>query len=308
MKRKKNSLVFKSSLMTTAFGIIRNRLFKKITKNSLNYFLRGGDLISVNPLTNGVHEPGLTHVISYFCENGYSDFLIDIGANIGLTSCQNGNSFKKVICFEPNPLCVHILKANTEIGITNSLVEINEYGLGNEAGTYDLWVPKHNWGGAFVKNSENRYSDEILASKDSFSAVDKSNYLVKSIDIRSTESVLTEKFSGLIDSGFTSGVVKIDVEGMELQVIQGLARALPSICNIVIVFENWDSNFDFDLIEDAFADRSLKTDIFRSAISDGNPTDKSFIFRRVLQKFSKHKLFPVESSSSILGDVIMVIS
>ena len=212
MKNEKTSLVFKPSLTTTAFGIIRNRIFKKVTSHSLNYFLRGGDLISVNPLTNGVHEPGLTHVISHFCENGYSDFLIDIGANIGLTSCQNGNRFKKVICFEPNPLCVHILKVNTEIGITDSLVEINEYGLGNEAGTYELWIPKHNWGGAFVKSSENSYSDEILASKDSFSAVVKSNYSVKSIDIRSTESVLTEKFAGLIDSGLTSGVLTTPVE------------------------------------------------------------------------------------------------
>ncbi len=77
----------------------KNIIFRKITKNSLQLFLRGKDIISVSPQTCGFHELGLTTLISSIAENGASDFLIDIGANIGLTSCQNGNDFKRVFLF-----------------------------------------------------------------------------------------------------------------------------------------------------------------------------------------------------------------
>jgi FkbM family methyltransferase len=308
MERRKIEVEFTPRVMDTLVGAIRNRIFRSVTKRPLKFFFRGGDLISVNPLTNGSHEPGFTHVISHFCASGYDGFLIDIGANIGLTSCQNGNSFAKVICFEPNPLCVHILKVNTEIGIANSSVEINEYGLGSKAGIHELWVPKHNWGGAFVRSDQNSYSDEILALKDSFSSVDKANYSVKSIEIRSAEEVLTEKLTELVGLGLTSGVVKIDVEGMEMDVILGLARALPALCDIVIVFENWDTNFDFGVMENAFTGRLTETYIFRSAITVDRIAKPPSLLRQVRQKFSKYSLSPIESVSNRIGDVIFIVN
>jgi len=307
MKHNATEFIFAPPLVKTLVSVFKNLIYRSITKKSLNLFIRGGDLISVNPLTNGIHEPGITEVVSHFCENGFSDFLIDVGANIGLTTCQNGNSFSKIICFEPNPLCVHILKVNTEIAITKSVVEINEYGLGSEMGTYELWVPKHNWGGAFVVTDQNAYSDDILASKDGFSNVDKNNYSVKPIDIRSSESILTEKFADLINLGLTSGIVKIDVEGMEMPVIAGLARALPAVCNIVIVFENWDANFEFKLVENAFIGRSIEMYIFRSAATDDGGAKIWRPLRHARQKFGKHALFPIKSVSNTVGDVILIV-
>ena len=106
----------------------KRSIFKRLSKNSVNYFLRGQDKISIEPSVNGVYEPDITELISYFNEIGYCDFLFDIGANIGLTSCQNGLAFDKVFCFEPNPLCLHILKVNTEITLDNINIEINEFG------------------------------------------------------------------------------------------------------------------------------------------------------------------------------------
>src|ERR1039457_1398249 len=75
----------------SAFGYLHNKitcgLFKYLTKNSTNLFLKGKDIISIYPQTVGIHEPTITSLIDHFASNGYSDFLIDIGANIGLTSC-----------------------------------------------------------------------------------------------------------------------------------------------------------------------------------------------------------------------------
>ena len=68
-------------------------LFNKITKKSSPLFVKGGDIISRNPLIAGYHEIDVEELIRSYRDNGYSDFLIDIGANIGLTTCFSGKGF-----------------------------------------------------------------------------------------------------------------------------------------------------------------------------------------------------------------------
>ena len=72
----------------------KHRQFESLTKNSLNLFLRIGDSISISPQIKGSWEPVLASFLKFAASNGYSDFLIDIGANVGLTSCQSGRLFK----------------------------------------------------------------------------------------------------------------------------------------------------------------------------------------------------------------------
>ena len=96
-----NKVNYSSSTKHYKFALqkFKRSIFKRLSKNSVNYFLRGQDKISIEPSVNGVYEPDITELISYFNEIGYCDFLFDIGANIGLTSCQNGLAFDKVFCF-----------------------------------------------------------------------------------------------------------------------------------------------------------------------------------------------------------------
>ena len=79
-----------------------------------------------------------------------SDVLYDIGANIGLTSCQNGNDFAELHMFEPNPLCQHILEVNTALTLTKPKVTIHRFALGAEDKRTRLMVPRHSWGGVEV--------------------------------------------------------------------------------------------------------------------------------------------------------------
>ena len=159
MKREK---IFKdpvsgwSLVSSDLMGRIRRKLFERLTRKSVNYFLRGKDIISVGPLVNGFHEPICTKLIGHYAWHDYGDFLIDIGANIGLTTCQNGHDFARVVCFEPNPMCAHILKVNTEIALPKGRVEIHEFGLGEMVVLLELWIPKHNWGGAFIRTPDPR--------------------------------------------------------------------------------------------------------------------------------------------------------
>jgi hypothetical protein len=68
----------------------------------LAVIFRGGDVISMTSISNGVYEPHIKFLIDYLAEK-------DIGLlnrhrrNIGLTSCQSGRNFREIHMFEPNP-------------------------------------------------------------------------------------------------------------------------------------------------------------------------------------------------------------
>lgn len=290
---------------------VRDRLkyliFGRITSKSSNLFLRGTDIISISPQTTGLHEPDLTAFLTSIAEEGSSDFLIDIGANIGLTACQNGKSFERVICFEPNPLCVHILKVNTEISLGSSKVEIHDFGLGQNRQELDLWIPKHNWGGAFIRNPGSTYSDTTLASKDGFERLDPANYTIKQVKIEPVEVALGDLFSRLDDAALRNGAIKIDVEGMELIVLEGIAKSLPPHINVAVVFENWDENFPFQRVRDYFRDRVIRLEkIERSA-----PYRRSWpgVAKAIVAPFGKRSTYLKEIShcSNNVGAIVLTV-
>jgi len=197
----------------------------------------------VSPQISGVYEEHLTKYVDEVASNGFSNFYIDIGANIGLSSSQSGGKFSKVICFEPNPLCVNVLKTNLSISLDEGQFKMNEYALGESDGAFDLYIPRHNWGGGFVRD-HNSYSDDILTSKDGFDELDNDNYIIKTIQVKKAEGVFQELFASLLSSGLTKGVIKIDVEGFEQTVISALGRALPQNIELVVIFENWDAELN----------------------------------------------------------------
>lgn len=223
----------------------KKSIYQALTKNSPKFFFLAGDNLPIEPLVTGAYETHVRELIDYSAACGNADFLIDIGANIGLTSCQSGQHFKEVHMYEPNPTCAVILKLNAQISLRGVNYSINEYGLGEADRDATLKVPVGNMGGAFINDGVNSYSADILAMKDNFHQVDDSNYLEESIRIRSAEVALTELFQGLGDRGLNSGVIKIDVEGYEPVILNAIAKVSQGM-NLVIIFESWDKDFDFD--------------------------------------------------------------
>lgn len=292
----------------TIFGILAGRfkrkLFLQLTKKSTSLFLRGKDLISYGPLVDGVHELPLTNVIKYYVKENYSDFLIDVGANIGLTSCQNGEEFRKVVCFEPNPLCVNLLKTNLAISLSKGTFIINEFALGDSEGSFELYIPKHNWGGAFVRSESNSYTDDVLASKDGFSELDFENYVAEQVEVRSAKETFSDLFSTLRDEGFRKGVIKIDVEGFESVVLEGIGKTIPSDMSVIIVFENWDDKFNFDLIKSYFSNRAIKIKKLESTIIDSKRLKFSKILALFCEPDKTHLVMMNEAICSV-GDVVI---
>lgn len=287
--------------------LIKKKIFQFITKKSCPFFLRGDDMISIDPQIFGVHEKIVTKFIDSFSKNGYSDFFLDIGANIGLTSCQNGSKFKKVYMFEPNPLCCKILDVNCSIALNKENYNIYNYGLGNENKKNILTIPKKNWAGAFIKDELNAYSKETLAKKDQLNEYIDSNYFNLDIEIRDTKVELKNIFKELEIKKFNKGVIKIDVEGYESVILKGIANSIPANFQTIIIFENWDKNFNRDKILDYFNGRAelfkIKTDV---------PWKKSWPKAiKLLSFFIKGKFKTKASKDNIeswIGDLILTVN
>jgi len=228
----------------------------------MNLFLRGKDFLGIDPQIIGSHEPVITSLINHMSNVGYADFLIDIGANIGLTSCQNGNRFREVHMFEPNPHCCKVLEVNAAIALTSTTYKIHSYGLGDENRKCVLTVPINNWGGAFIKDESNSYDERKLAGKDHLQSLIESNYFSIDVEIRKTTSALTAIFQELVAKNLTRGVIKIDVEGYEPTVLKGIAESLPPDVKILLVFESWYS-FDMDTIVRFFHGRATPYKLVR---------------------------------------------
>ena len=294
---------------STSYSLLKRRfehsIFRKITRKSLNIFLRGGDIISKGPLIDGIHERLLTKFISNSAENGMSDFLIDIGANIGLTSCQNGNSFKKVYCFEPNPLCVNILKTNLAISLSKIDFKIFDFALGDEDGEFDLFIPKHNWGGAFVKDG-NDYADDVLGKKDGFEGINSDNYIVNSVKVKNSEVVFSDLFASILEKNLYNGLIKIDVEGFERKVLLAIANTLPSSMNVSIVFENLNPSFDLIEIKNAFTNRSISLLKFKRSTIGTNKSKLRKYFEFILFGEKTH-LERIEGDETIIGDIVLML-
>jgi len=259
-------------------------------------------------LVEGVHEKSLTNLIRHFSDNQFSDYLIDIGANIGLTSCQNGSSFKKVICFEPNPLCANILKTNLAISLQKDKFEVNEFALGDSEGAFELYIPKHNWGGAFVRSESNGYSDEVLALKDGFDDIELDNYVVSLVEVKSTEDIITDIFSNFKQQGLKKGVIKIDVEGFERVVLRGIAKSLPADFAVVIVFENWDENFDFAELRDSFSARKISLGKIEKGFVEARHSKLYKLFSLMFGGSDKQYLGKLDDANSVVGDIVVEVS
>ena len=132
-----------------------------------------------------------------------TDTVLDIGANIGCTSLLFGDLARKVYSFEPSPTTHRWLVQNVRIAKLNNVEPIN-LGLGKDAGTFELTFAPNNRSGGFVSNLTN-------ASE---------GHQVEQITIAKGDDFIREHQIAKVD------FIKIDVEGFEQSVIEGLAETI----------------------------------------------------------------------------------
>lgn len=148
---------------------------------------------------HGVFEPDTAKILASVSRGT----VLDIGANIGLTTLLHSTVADRVHAFEPSPSTYQLLFDNVAgAGLTN--VSLHNVGLGEKRGAFELTFAPSNRSGAFV-------SDQTQASV---------GHTVERIEIETMDRFVKHQGIGRVDA------IKIDVEGFELHVLRGGKRTL----------------------------------------------------------------------------------
>ncbi|MEN9590628.1 MAG: hypothetical protein RLZZ481_2414 [Pseudomonadota bacterium] len=149
-----------------------------------------------------------------------TDTVLDVGANIGCTSLLFGDLARKVYSFEPSPTTYRWLVENVQRAKLNNVETIN-LGLGKEAGTFELTFAPNNRSGGFVSN---------LTSA-------SEGHQIEQITIARGDDFINKRQIAKVD------FIKIDVEGFEQSVIEGLAATIARDQPIVVLeLNHWCLN------------------------------------------------------------------
>lgn len=189
------------------------------TKNGVIQ-LPSGLKLWIDPVNDDGVERSLYYTGSY--ESGTLDFIknhlkkgdcfVDVGANIGLMSIEASRSVGnegKVYSFEPHPTTVKILQFNIDLNAIKN-IDVIEKGVGSKSGEakiYDRW-------------DVNRGGASLLSSNTEQESYD--------IQIVSLDEVLEKDEVEMI---------KIDIEGFELEALKGAKSILSSKTPPILIVE-----------------------------------------------------------------------
>jgi FkbM family methyltransferase len=134
------------------------------------------------------------------CRKYRPDLLVDVGANIGLYSCILGKAalIPRVVAFEPDRENFKRLKENVERNCLTAMVQARPFAVGVERGTaYLIPGPPENIGLSRIDSSTaGNYSVALVALDD---------------EIKLRNNIIA---------------IKVDVEGFEMEVLQGAQHLL----------------------------------------------------------------------------------
>jgi FkbM family methyltransferase len=162
-----------------------------------------------------VFEPAMTKLYNSLI--GQGDTVIDVGANIGMTALLFSQLASRVKAYEPSPSTFRFLESNiNRSGCDN--VEIFNFGLGSADSNLPLTHSPSNRSGGFV-------SDQTEASEGHV-----------------TEDIVVRKGDPLL-SGTEVDFIKIDVEGFEMKVLEGLRSVVKDQQPVTVIeLNHWCLN------------------------------------------------------------------
>ena len=212
----------------------------------------GNDWIGINIALKGLfeeeHLEDLNHLLINLDIDVSNSTAIDIGSNIGNHAIEFAKYFKKVICYEPNPRAYDLLATNTK-HLKN--VEVFNWGIGSKEEYLQLQENINNIGGSSAKYQ-----------------IDEKN--IVNIEIKPLDNDF--------DSLKKVMLLKIDVEGMEIDVLKGAEKIITKFYPL-ICFEQHKTDFLKSFHETEVIDWLREKDYKIYAIH--KPTRKNIIVRRL---------------------------
>jgi len=151
--------------------------------------------------------------LKLLCNNNYDFQILDIGSNIGssILSFRSLGFKNKIYVFEPNKLIVN--KYIQRLKLKDPDIEIFNYALGNENVTKPFFVPYYK---GICLHTYSSFDKKFLINglKNS---LPKLTFLIKQ------EKIDIKKYDDL-NLDIYPYIIKIDTEGYELPVIQGMLK------------------------------------------------------------------------------------
>ncbi len=171
--------------------------------------------ITPHLIMDGFWETWLTQCLARIVQPG--DVCLDIGANAGyysvLMSALSGKE-GKTIAVEPNPRITSLLKATA--GLNYPGFSVAEVALSNQAGKTILHIPDNSFGDASILQRSDR------------PVVPTSKVKIQTITV---DALMETMNISKVD------VIKIDVEGVEPEVFEGMKKTILNNPNLKIIIE-----------------------------------------------------------------------
>jgi FkbM family methyltransferase len=222
----------RSRLLGTLYWFAQDDLLVRLRRNG-NRFRRlpiaGIDLfVDILSGTGRLHyfydepyEPELAQAVRRLLRPG--DVFLDVGANVGFFSVLAGRivgESGRVVAFEPHPEALVTLKTAVALNHLTGVVEIVEMAVGSAPGSVRLYLS----------------DDSVLSTTDPARSPARNHFAFdRSIDVRGIR--LDDWFAQRPDLTPRIRAIKIDVEGTECDVLEGMPGMLASCPAAAILCE-----------------------------------------------------------------------
>lgn len=237
-----------------------------------------GDHITSQILKHGVYDRNLVGFLDVFLEENKNLVCVDVGANIGAITLPMAQKSKKIISFEPIKEIYELLKMSIQENKIENCSILN-MGLSNEKKLTPISINTNgNIGASSI------HADELKTSSQGYNEQ-------QMIDLDLGDNIPELKSSESID------LIKIDVEGHECNVLQGLMCTIERHRPVIIL--EWNNDLTRSILNhgrlqhifDNYTPCTLrsKKDIFHKKVKNNKYTKPFRIILRALYKLFMSK-------------------
>ncbi|TFB10601.1 FkbM family methyltransferase [Candidatus Marinimicrobia bacterium MT.SAG.3] len=259
--------------------ILRKKLIVRKVLNNKMYLDLVTDGISHSLAIHRIREADMTQIIEKYVTKGMN--ILDVGSNIGYYPLLEASILKesgKIYSFEPDPRNYRILLKN---------ITLNEY---------DAIITPFNLA-VFNKEGEEEMLLAEASNLSKLSSTDDDNFLSKHKIERTYKVKTTTVDKFLSDKDFTPDFVRMDVEGNEVEIFQGMKNTLLNASGgFRILLElhphSYSKDHDFGNELTKLFDTGFTTELI---ISAGEPKPKKFV------EFGYSPAFEIKSDGFVRG-------
>jgi len=183
--------------------VLGSKMFVDIGKTRLDI---GEESVEKQLVMDCIREPRATEVFRKVLKPG--DVVLDIGANIGyyaLLAAQIIGETGKVYALEPSPSSITLLRKSVEANGLEHIVEINEKAVASTVGAVQFFTS--DW-----SNLSTTYNSRLVTGKQI--------PFGRSIEVEATT------VDAFLEGKRTPSLIKMDIEGAEVDVIKGMLETL----------------------------------------------------------------------------------